>query len=205
MARSKIYPTFRNFIMAALLISTSASFSMAQDFGEGLEAYATGDYQAALQEWRPLAESGHALAQLFIGKMYRQGKGVVKHDLEAVYWYRKSAVQGNARAQLNLGLMYAKELGVNQDYLEAAVWYLKSANQGHHIAQFNLGQMYNQGRGVPQNYLASHMWFNIAGANGNEDAVEARDLAAGQLTPQQITQAQAMAKECLASDYKNCT
>ena len=33
-------------------------------FAEGLAAYEPGDFATALQEWRPLAEQGHAKAQI---------------------------------------------------------------------------------------------------------------------------------------------
>jgi TPR repeat protein len=40
--------------------------------------------------------------------MYAFGKGVLKDDKQAVYWYQKAAEQGLAEAQYNLGAMYAK-------------------------------------------------------------------------------------------------
>jgi TPR repeat protein len=35
--------------------------------------------------------------------MYANGKGVLKDDKQAVYWYQKAANQGQAKAQSNLG------------------------------------------------------------------------------------------------------
>ncbi len=46
------------------------------DFQAGLDAYDRGDYGTALKEFRPLAEQGHAEAQLYLGIMYSQGLGV---------------------------------------------------------------------------------------------------------------------------------
>ncbi len=46
------------------------------DFQAGVDAYERGDYDTALKEWRPLAEQGHAQAQLNLGIMYSQGLGV---------------------------------------------------------------------------------------------------------------------------------
>ena len=58
-----------------------------------------GDYQAALREWRPLAEQGDADAQARLGLMYDRGFGVAKNHTEAVKWYTCAAEQGKADAQ----------------------------------------------------------------------------------------------------------
>lgn len=58
--------------------------------------------------------------------------------------------------------------------------------------------------GVPQDNLMVHMWYNIASANGSETASEARDRIAEEMTPQDISTAQAMARECMSSNYQNC-
>ncbi|MFT7227984.1 MAG: hypothetical protein ACI8PW_000564 [Methylophilaceae bacterium] len=46
--------------------------------------------------------------------------------------------------------------------------------------------------------------FNLAAITGNKGAVKSRDLAASRMTQQQIAQAQKLAKECLARNYKGC-
>ena len=48
------------------------------------------------------------------------------------------------------------------------------------------------------------MWFNIGAENGSEHGPENRDIIAEGMTQQAIEQAQAMARECLGSGYKNC-
>ena len=42
-----------------------------------------GDYAAALDEWRPLAEAGDARAQTSVGFLYAQGAGVEQSDEKA--------------------------------------------------------------------------------------------------------------------------
>jgi TPR repeat protein len=101
----------------------------AQDFQKGLEAYESGDYAAALQEWKPLAEQGDATAQNNLGVMYENGDGVPQDDAEAVNWFRLAAEQGLADAQSNLGIMYEYGKGVLQDNVMAHMWYnIASAN-----------------------------------------------------------------------------
>jgi TPR repeat protein len=55
--------------------------------------------------------------------------------------------------------------------------------------------MYLFGHGVPQDYVIAHQWLNLAAANGYKTAQEGRDLAAAQMTPAQIAEAQRLARE----------
>ncbi len=98
--------------------------------------------------------------------------------------------------------MYDTGLGVAQDYKEAVKWYRLSAEQGDAKAQLNLGLMYATGQGVIQNYIQAHMWFNIAGANGYEDGRKNRDIIEKRMTPDQIAEAQKLAREWMEKHNK---
>ena len=118
----------KNFLMvvAVALLPVGA---LAQDYNKGWDAYDAGDYQAALTEWRPLAEQGNALAQTNLGWMYENGNGVPQDYAEAVKWYRLAVEQGDAMAQNNLGWMYENGNGVLQSNVMAHMWYnIASAN-----------------------------------------------------------------------------
>jgi uncharacterized protein len=118
--------------------------------------------------------------------------------------WRPLAEQGVAKAQYNLGLMYHNGDGVVQDYAEAVRWFRLAAEQGNAAAQYNLGLMYHNGNGVVQNNILSHMWYNIASANGYKKSSEWRDKIATKMTSADISKAQAMARVCMSSGYKNC-
>ena len=64
--------------------------------------------------------------------------------------------------------------------------------------------MHETGNGVFQNNVIAHMWYNIASANGYKESGIVRDKLAGLMTPDAIEKATAMARECMASGYKNC-
>ena len=100
--------------------------------------------------------------------------------------------------------MYANGEGVPQDYAEALKLYRLAAEQGHAKAQTNLGMLYVSGQGVLQDNVLAHMWSNLGAANGSENGAKNRDIIAEEMTPQDISKAQAMAKECMSKDYKNC-
>jgi len=180
-------------LIVALIVGLAAPAWAGLD--EGMAAYERGDYEAALREWRPLAEQGNADAQNNLGTLYRHGEGVEQDYGEAVRWYRKAAEQGNAEAQASLGNMYGEGRGVIQDYAEAVTWYHKAAEQGGVPAQNNLGLMYANGRGVPQDYVRAHMWLNLAAAQGNEKARKSRDIVEKRINPEQLAEAQRLARE----------
>ncbi len=92
-------------------------------YQRGDAAYQRGDYATAIRELRPLAEQGHANAQIILGLMYDNGRGVPQDYAKALRWWRKAAEQGNAKAQSKLGFMYRNGLGVPQDYVQAHMWY----------------------------------------------------------------------------------
>ena len=91
-------------------------------YQEGREAYECGDYDTAVQEFRPLADQGDALAQATLGLMYAEGEGVAQDYQEAVRWYRLAAEQGHASGQFSLGAMYVAGQGVPKDYVLAHMW-----------------------------------------------------------------------------------
>jgi TPR repeat protein len=69
------------------------------------------------------------------------------------------------------------------------------AGQGDAKAQGDLGTAYVKGEGVPQDYVLAHMWFNLAAAQGNEDARQNRDSVAKLMTPDQVAEAQRLARQ----------
>ena len=108
----------------------SAGEGWSADFDKGLNAARVGDFATALSEWKPLAEQGDTTAQINLGVMYEDGKGVSQDYESAVKWYRLAAEQGDVRAQINLGLMYANGAGVIQDNVYAHMWSNIAASTG---------------------------------------------------------------------------
>ncbi len=104
------------------------------DFQAGMDAYNRGDYDTALKELRPLAEQGHAKAQLKLGIMYSQGQGVPQDYVQGAKWVRLAAEQGDVDAQYTLSRMYFEGLGVPHDFLLALMWTNLAAAQGSEAA-----------------------------------------------------------------------
>ncbi len=171
---------------------------------DGKAAYNRGDFATALQLLRPLAEQGDASAQNDLGWMYSHGNGVEQDLKEAVRLYQLAAKQGNTSAQFNLGVMYFEGSGTPQDSKEAVKWYRAAATHGEPNAQYNLGFMYVNGKGVAKDLLRGHMWWNIASGEGSAVAWASLQAISKTMTPQQVAQAEAMARKCKESGYKEC-
>jgi TPR repeat protein len=120
-----------------VLTGIALTTSVRADFDRGLYAFERDDYATALDEWRPLAEQGHARSQFFVGTMYDFGYGVAQDYVEAVKWYRRAASQGYMKALYNLAIMYEEGQGVPQDYVRAHAYYDILAVQGVRVGQHN--------------------------------------------------------------------
>lgn len=105
--------------------------------------------------------------------------------------------------------MYDAGHGVAKDRVAAVKWYLLAAEQGEASAQTSLGFKYWQGEGVPKDYVLAYKWFNLAAALGDPNvfapsgdlvfgatfAAGARDDLAKLMTPDQIAEAERLARE----------
>lgn len=89
---------------------------------DGVVAFQRQDYARALRTFVPLAVSGDAVAQAYLGYMYAYGYGVPQNYIEAAAWLRAASERGYGPAQYMLGLMYDKGQGVPQNYVQAFKW-----------------------------------------------------------------------------------
>jgi TPR repeat protein len=165
------------------------------------------DITNAIKWYRKAADQGYAEAQYWLGESYSNGDGVPKDYAEAAKWLQKAAEQDYGLAQSELGIDFIGGRGVPQDYAEAAKWLRKAAEQGEPNAYFTLGDLYVNGKGVSQDYIEAYKWYSLSAADENdsnvkmlknfgvESASKSRDRLAQQMTPEQIAEAQELARE----------
>ncbi|MFY9639632.1 MAG: tetratricopeptide repeat protein [Rhodomicrobium sp.] len=89
-------------VLICVIIVLGSAPSIAGTLEDAAAAYKRGNYAAALQLYRSLADKGNAIAQDSLGDMYNYGKGVPQNQAEAEQWYRLAAKQGLAKAQNDL-------------------------------------------------------------------------------------------------------
>ena len=77
------------------------------------------------------------------------------------------------------------------------------ADAGDANAQGLLGFYYSTGQGVPQDFVEAHKWHNLAASRASVENrkrfAERRDAVAAVMTPQQIADAQQLAREWQAA------
>lgn len=153
------------------------------------------DYAAAYTLYKPAAEQGLPEAQYRVGLMHKFGWGTERDHAVAARWFKAAAEQSHAEAQFELGIYYKDGRGVAKDAEQAARWFLKSAEQGVGIAQLNLGRFYLAGTGVAKDPFAAYLWLTAAAQNDYMDGMALRVPAARELTPEQMKEAEARARQ----------
>jgi hypothetical protein len=89
-------------------------------------AYDRSDLATSLSVWLPLAKTGDAEAQTYVGEIYQRGMGAAPNFKLAAQWFQKAAQQNYPRAQMSLGYLYEQGLGVPKDPLVALNWYRRA-------------------------------------------------------------------------------
>ena len=188
----------------ALLCISLACINQAvhADFESAGDAYKDGDYETAAKEFLPLAENGDHRAMYALGSMYAAGHGVPMDLKEALKWFRKAATYGRPDAQYKIGVMYDRGLGLKQDYRKALNWYGKAAKNGFGLAQYKIGQMYVAGHGVKQNFIKAYAWLKTAISQGTEDKDGTLAALTGELSPTQLSEANALAQQYMGKYYR---
>ncbi len=169
-----------------------ASPCLGADYAKGKAAYNSADYETALAEWLPLAESGNVDAQFGIGQMNANGFGVAMNDAEALRWFSLAAEQGHADAMQNIAIMHANGWGLPQSDAEAFKWYGLAAENGVTAAQVALARMLSDGYWEVQDKVLAYQWLNIAAELGNGSASAKRDDLGAKMSAAEISEADRM-------------
>jgi TPR repeat protein/serine/threonine protein kinase len=168
--------------LAAVLGATAEENAFwADELAKG-EAYSKGDgvwqdldeaqrwFSIAVASYRAAAAQGDARAQCNLGVCYKDGRGVMQDQAQAIHWYRLAAEQGHAAAQFNLGACYHHGAGIAQNLGQAVGWYRLAAEQDYPHAQFQLADCYAQGVGVLQDKTEAVGCYSLAAKQGHADA-----------------------------------
>ena len=161
----------RKTLIAACLLCVIASAHAG--LKEGVAAFKQRNYSVAVKELTPLAQSGNAEAQYYLGYMYFDGVGVPKDDNQAVMLMRKSADQHFSLGYRGLAWAYENGRGVQKNAPLAIELYDKAIAAGDFTSMSNKGVVLLYGKGVAKDEKAGAKWIKKAAELGN---------AAGQFT-----------------------
>ena len=157
------------------------------DYQSGLDAFYSGEYEVAMEEWLAVAEGlpgsvspGEFMeAHYAIAMLYWNGLGVQQDYSKAHDWLIQPAQMGHADAESKLGVLYSHGTGVELDYVEAFEWFTKAAKQGNIDAIYNLGVLYLNGWGTERDTTMAKQYLAQASALGD---IAAEKVLQGLLT-----------------------
>ena len=88
-------------------------------------------YHAAYEHFYHLAKAGDPTAQLNVGRMYADGRGVPMDDKKALKWFQKAAAGGCADATVSLGAAYWFAKGTKKDSRHACKLFMQAWRKGN--------------------------------------------------------------------------
>ena len=112
----------------------------------------------------------------------------------------------NAADLYSHGLVCENGQGFGQNYALAVRLYRLAAKQGYTAAKSRLAKMYKDGTGVTQDNAQALKWLILAAMNvDNSDWLATdRDVFAKTLTAEQVAEAERLAYECIATNFRDC-
>ncbi|MEO7602035.1 MAG: SPOR domain-containing protein [Sphingomicrobium sp.] len=146
-------------IAGALVFGAPAAIA-AQTVKSGILAWQKGDYKAAVDAWRPLAERGESDALFNLAQAYRFGRGVPANLATAQSLFERAASGGHVESQTTLGLLLLQ----SGDQLDALKWLKSAAEAGDPRALLVYGTALINGDGVTQDRLLGYAYVHAAGS-----------------------------------------
>ena len=147
-----------------LLVFALAPMVGAQTLTEADNALSSGDFGRAASILQELAKSGNIKAQVELGLMYSNGKGVEKSNAQASAWWQKAADAGNARAHMLLAYSY-RGYGESIDKDKCLFHFQKAAESGEPKAMEELAVAYSEGEailpGLAKDQVEALKWYLI--------------------------------------------
>ncbi len=165
------------------------------DTKAGVDAWAQGDYPAAIKEWEGPASRGDADAQFNLGQAYKWGKGVKQDLKKSELYFGKAAAQGHIEASDNYGLL----LFDRGERMMALPYVKAAAGRGDPRAQYLLSIMHFNGDLVDKDWVRAYALMSLAQQAGLPQATQGLQQMDGHIPLAQRQQAVGLAQQ-LASE-----
>ncbi|WP_404479017.1 tetratricopeptide repeat protein [Novosphingobium sp. BL-52-GroH] len=149
-----------------------------------LQARLARNPREAAQAIRDAALRGSAAAQLVLGQLLLDGRGMARDAQAGLSWFERATEGGDAEAWNMVGRCHEKGWGVPQDYGRAAGYFEEAIARGHVWAKVNLAQILMR-LGDPADRPRAFALFRQAAGEGNLKAINslARFLEEGWVVP----------------------
>ncbi|MEO1489795.1 MAG: sporulation protein, partial [Pseudomonadota bacterium] len=132
------------------------------DVKAGVDAWSSGDFDRAVNEWRLPAQNGDADALFNLAQAYRLGRGVDADITRARELYAEAAQKGHVKAADNYGLLLFQqgEQQVAMPLINAA------AERGDPRAQYVLGLAHFNADYAKKDWVRAYALLTLAQASG---------------------------------------
>jgi cell division septation protein DedD len=175
-------------MVAAAFLPAGAALA---DVKAGVDAWARGDYPAAVREWQGPADKGDADAQFNLGQAYKLGRGVPADLHKAEELFGRAAGKGHLQASDMYGLL----LFQRGERAKALPYVRAAADRGDPRAQYLLGVAHFNGDTVPKDWVRAYALTSLAQQAGVEQAKAALAQMDGYIPLEQRQQAAALAPQ----------
>ena len=173
----------RIFAVACL---TGASAVACASVEDGIAAFNSGKFDAAVKTLRPIADAGDPLAQCYIARLFNAASGGVRRDVALTKQYADRALLGLsakaaggvASAQACLSVLRSSRYYLSEPNLEASLQLATlAAEQGNADGQRVLAAKYQRGIGIKRDYRQAYQWLEKASRGGSIHAKGALAVA----------------------------
>ncbi|AXM97995.1 tetratricopeptide repeat protein [Pseudomonas plecoglossicida] len=134
---------------------------------DGLRAMIEHSPGQAAQAILAAAGEGVVEAQLLLGQILLDGRGIEQDAIVARRWFGIAAQGGSAMAYNMLGRCLEHAWGGEADLAQAAIHYARAADAGLDWGLYNLGNLLATGRGLPANQAQALLCYEKAAHLGH--------------------------------------
>lgn len=165
------------------------------------------DYPSALHWFEDAAQKNYAPAQVHLGKMYLEGKGVKQNIFEAAELFYRAGMDGYVEGMLYLMKCYREHYvpvygdGKNGTDME---WLQKAASFNFQVPLFQFGMAYLEGKGVAKDIDKAMELLIVSAMLGYGDAMYVAGvlLLKGEIVPQDLQQAYIFLEQAANGDIE---
>lgn len=185
-----------------LLLFCAYSTVMAAPGGPGIGG--TEQTPETLAVLQSQAVAGSDKAQMKLGVIYLEGRGVAADIDKAIFYYRMAAEREIAFAQLKLARIYLDGKHVKPDAEKGLGWLMRSARHGFVRAQLDLSKLYENGTIVNQDMVRAHQWISIASSLTDMDLEQRKEALEAKMTFTEVAYARLRSRVCILNGYEDC-
>lgn len=156
---TKVFASFNLFLFLNIFSSPVMALDDTFNLIKAVDHFNNKNWELAMRDSYPLANSGSAEAQFFLGKQYSNPSSPLMDMKKAIKWYEKAAQQQHSDAIYELAVIYQLGNGVEKDPVKAVQLFKIAAELNHSGAQFGLGTLYDNGEGVTEDTMTAIFWY----------------------------------------------